>query len=330
MNLLGSAITSIKPRLDDTVVDRLNYYYSTVIIMVMSITLTARQYVGQPLQCWVPAEFSKAWEQYAENYCFVYNTYWVSPEETIPRKVDERVSRQLLYYQWVPFIMALQAGFFYLPVIFWGKTNTGSGINIENIIRMVRDTDKSDKAERAKAVSAICELLEDSLRLQYVRKKHSNRFDHYFKMGLLDGQYVANIYTITKFLYLLNLVGQFLMMNQFLDQNNHLWGADILRDIINGKDWEASGNFPRVALCDFTVRTMANVHRFTIQCVLMLNMFNEKIFLFLYWFFRLDTSERFKFREFCSRVISADGIFVLEMISIQANELYTQEIDIAS
>lgn len=68
MNLLGSAITAIKPRLDDTVVDRLNYYYSTVIIMVMSITLTARQYVGQPLQCWVPAEFSKAWEQYAENY----------------------------------------------------------------------------------------------------------------------------------------------------------------------------------------------------------------------------------------------------------------------
>ena len=32
--------------------------------MVMSVTLTARQYVGSPLQCWVPAEFSKAWEQF--------------------------------------------------------------------------------------------------------------------------------------------------------------------------------------------------------------------------------------------------------------------------
>lgn len=75
------------------------------------------------------------------------------------------------------------------------------------------------------------------------------------------------------------------MMNQFLDQNNHAWGAHILIDIFSGRDWEASGNFPRVgffrfslnlrdfkvALCDFTVRTMANVHRFTIQCVLMLN-----------------------------------------------------------
>jgi hypothetical protein len=102
--------------------------------------------------------------------------------------------------------MALQAGFFYLPVIFWGKTSTGSGINIENIITMVRDTDKSDvriffeyipshldfqKVERTKAVSAICELLEDSLRLQNVRKQNSTRLDHYLKLGVLDGQYVV-------------------------------------------------------------------------------------------------------------------------------------------
>lgn len=75
---------------------------------------------------------------------------------------------------------------------------------------------------RTKAVSAICELLEDSLRLQNVRKVHSSRFDHYLKLGLLDGQYVANMYTITKFLYLINVVGQFLMMNQLLDQVIHI------------------------------------------------------------------------------------------------------------
>lgn len=85
-------------------------------------------------------------------------------------------------------------------------------------------------------------------------KKCSYTFLHFFLDCVFTihknflGQYVANMYTVTKFLYLVNLIGQFLMMNQFLDQNNHAWGFHILTDIISGRDWEASGNFPRVAL----------------------------------------------------------------------------------
>ncbi|CAD5210591.1 unnamed protein product [Bursaphelenchus xylophilus] len=359
MNLLGNFLTTIKPRLDDTVIDRLNYYYSTLIITVMAITLTARQYVGQPLQCWVPAEFSKAWEQYAENYCFVYNTYWVSPEEDIPNQVDERVRRQLLYYQWVPFIMALQAGCFYLPVIFYSKVNKSSGVDVTDIIKSLNDVDKAEKTERAKAVNAITAIIEESLRLMFVRRQNAGK--HWrasMKYGLLSGTYLTNVYTTTKLLYLVNLVGQFIMMNQFLGQDNHLWGFNILHDITMGRDWELSGNFPRVALCDFTVRTLANVQRFSIQCVLMLNMFNEKIFLFLYWwlvfvfflslhdtaqwqlllrwpnhrtqyvkrFIRPEMEFKLLLREFCERVVHPDVVFVLEMISLQANELYTQEV----
>lgn len=44
------------------------------------------------------------------------------------------------------------------------------------------------------------------------------------------------------------------MMNQFLGQNDHLWGANLFYDIINGHDWELSGNFPRVTVCDFQVK----------------------------------------------------------------------------
>ena len=47
----------------------------------------------------MPMEFKGGWEQYAEDYCFIQNTYYVAPEEEIPAEVTERDERQFGYYQ---------------------------------------------------------------------------------------------------------------------------------------------------------------------------------------------------------------------------------------
>lgn len=63
------------------------------------------------------------------------------------------------------------------------------------------------------------------------------------------------------------------------DENYHYYGIDKLRRL---QDPEYKGNiiFPYVTLCDFMVRRMGeNIHRYTVHCVLPVNLFNEKVTL---------------------------------------------------
>uniref|UniRef100_A0A914V7N6 Innexin n=1 Tax=Plectus sambesii TaxID=2011161 RepID=A0A914V7N6_9BILA len=253
MNFLGSFLSAIKPRNDDDSIDRLNYYYTCVIILVLSITISAKQYVGAPIQCWVPAQFTGAWEQYAENFCFVQNTYWLPLNDHIPTRHVERDQRQIGYYQWVPFILAMEAVFFYVPCIFWRQMNWQSGIDILSIIKMAGDTENIHGEARAKAVNTITQHLEDSIALQesFSKRTTSTWRSIFLQFGKAKGYYVTFLYVATKMLYILNVAIQFLVMNDFLGQDNHLWGLQILYDLANGREWEESGNFPRVTLCDF-------------------------------------------------------------------------------
>ncbi|KJH40175.1 Innexin [Dictyocaulus viviparus] len=105
---------------------------------------------------------------------------------------------------------------------------------------------------------------------------------------------------------------------------------------MNGREWEESGHFPRVTLCDFEVKVLGNVHRHTVQCVLMINMFNEKIFLFL-WQLNfvgkyLTGIEGYKMvdsqslRRFVFHFLRQDGVFLLRMVATHAGELPCYEL----
>lgn len=104
-----------------------------------------------------------------------------------------REERQLVYYRWVPFLLALEAGFFYLPVIFWAQTNTKTGLNIANMVKIVQKCDDTEGAEREKAVETICRYMEDSVRLQKVRRDVSTLTEKHLTLGLLHGTYLAKL-----------------------------------------------------------------------------------------------------------------------------------------
>jgi len=173
--------------------------------------------------------------------------------------------------------------------------------------------------------------------------------------------YMTAMYLFTKAIYLLNVFIQLYAMNKFLETDKEGWyGLQVIRDLINGIEWGASGFFPRVSLCDFTVRQVANIQRYSVQCVLVINIFNEKIFIlmwfwymflmlatvlsFAYWFLlmmlpfcgRSFVSQHLELSElpfdskrdkktvdkFVDHYLRTDGIFVLRMVSMHAGIIF--------
>ncbi|VDK81967.1 unnamed protein product [Litomosoides sigmodontis] len=265
---------------------------------------------GHPIECFVPAQFTKAMEQYTENYCWVQNTYWVPFQDLIPHRLDDREHRQIGYYQWVPFALAIAAIMFHMPSTVWRILNTQSGLNMSLVIQLASQDQNVDPLIRDHSVEVLTRHIDDALKYQRdygSRNKSSKRavevyryyigidlveFDRHdnsvylfavLKLGKIYGAYVSVVYLFVKSLHLCNVILQFIMLNNFLETSNYpFFGGHILYDLIMGREWRDSGRFPRVTLCDFEIRVLGNVHRHTVQCVLVVNMLTEKIFLFLW------------------------------------------------
>jgi len=106
-----------------------------------------------------------------------------------------------------------------------------------------------------------------------------------FVCGNRRGNYLIFLYATAKLFYLVNVVGQFYLLDQFLGGGYHLFGIHAMMEFSAGREWNGAVTvFPRVTLCDFTIRGyMGTVHPHTVQCVLPINFFSEKIYLVL-WF----------------------------------------------
>lgn len=281
---LESAVFSwFRPQVIDDVVDRMNYFITATLLAFFSIMVSAKQYVGNPIQCWMPMEFKGGWEQYAEDYCFIQDTFFVPFHKEIPGETEDRMEARIGYYQWVPIILALQAVFFYIPNFIWKSLHRQSGIDLNSAIKDANALRAHVGEDRNKETAKMAQYLEEWLEFRADHRSPARIMC--FRVGTGLGSYVSMLYIFVKFLYLVNIIGQLIAMNRFLGSEYTMWGWGTLVDLWNGREWLESGVFPRVTLCDFKIRRLANIHRYTVQCVLMVNMFNEKIFLFLWFWF---------------------------------------------
>ncbi|KAG5445726.1 Innexin unc-7 [Clonorchis sinensis] len=330
-------IGSSKSRSDDDFIDRVNHSYSTTILMLCTLIVLSRQFIGKPMSCWTPNEFTGAQEEYATMLCWVTSTYFISPKEpAIPPDLSVRRKDSVHYYQWVPFLLMFQAALFSVPCIVWRLLNWQSRLHLWTIMELANKLgDITEPIQnRTDSLYYVVRHLEDALVMRHRRRLHRKRHSSTSAYQLSvnsppvgetvsltgretdtpwntsipisishrsrvpgprpcsprSGSYLAGLYLIVKGLYVINSTGQLFLVSRFLGQPTVFYGFYMLLDLVHGDMWYETGKFPRVTFCDFDMRRMgSNYHRHTLQCVLGINMFNEKIFIFL-WFWLMVIS----------------------------------------
>ncbi|XP_076087775.1 innexin unc-9-like isoform X1 [Mytilus galloprovincialis] len=270
------SFSKLRGKPNDDWIDRMSHVYTTSILIIFTVAVSSGQIFKHPIQCWVPAQFEESMERYTEYHCWIKNTFYVPMLEEIPENISERQDAEITYYQWVPLILIFMAFLFKLPNVVWRIFNGGSGMNLDQMVLFAEQTQLGSPKDREKSIKTLAHFMDKWLDSNV--EKNLN-----FINRTLAGMYLIILFLFVKVLYVSNAFGQLYLLNAFLSTKYSFYGFDFSDNWKSNRPWRDSPRFPRVTLCDFQIRQLQNVQRFTIQCVLPINLFNEKIFIFI-WF----------------------------------------------
>nr|CAD2177119.1 unnamed protein product [Meloidogyne enterolobii] len=361
-------LSFLQPQADDDMTDRLHYYYTTTFLLVTSVLISLKMYGGRPIECWMPAEYQSSWQEYTEIYCFSMNTYFTPFDKQIPDESEVREKNMISYYQWTPFFLVICAFLFYSPCLVWRALYTKSGIRIKDIVAFANDRSNIQPKLREANVKGMSAHLGSVFRHRFRFSGKHHPHHHKLRRALnlrYYEAYLTFLYIGIKTLFLANVSMQMFLMNWFLQTSNYrYYGFGVLEDLISGRAWSDSGNFPRITYCDMDVRVLGAIQRHTVQCVLVINIFIEKFFILLWiWYsllfiltiislfkwilcsFPFEARKRFIARrleladiefkrinyepeltEFVRDYIKMDGVFMLRMLTIHSGILVCTEV----
>ncbi|XP_005109439.2 innexin unc-9 [Aplysia californica] len=275
--LTASAVVRVS---DEDLCSQLNHVWTVSLLATLGFLITLVQYVGDPIQCWCPAQMPDAHCNYTKALCWVKENYYVNKDEYIQFKEEDRAENQIAYYPWVPWILFSMAFALKLPHVMWTSFLPSSGLNLGKLV------DLADSHENIDNLAKIIRIW--LVRTHRVQKNVLSRVKKIlgsvglFWMGKNSRTYLTGLTIGVKWAYLLVTIGLFFSLNLFIQEEFISYGFEVLDGFLRGIPRE-SVTFPKNTICDFKIRQLANIHTYSIQCVLPINMYNEYIFIFL-WF----------------------------------------------
>lgn len=256
----------------DNNVFRLHYKATVIILIAFSLLVTSRQYIGDPIDCIV----DEIPMNVMDTYCWIYSTFTipnrlvgVSGKDIVQPGVASHVDgrdevKYHKYYQWVCFVLFFQAILFYVPRYLW---KTWEGGRIKMLVLDLNCPVVSDECKEGRK-----KLLVD-----------------YFVANMRTQNFYAFRFFICEALNFVNVVGQIYFMDFFLDGQFSTYGSDVIRFTEmepEEREDPMSRVFPKVTKCTFhKYGPSGTVQKFDGLCVLPLNIVNEKIYVFLWFWF---------------------------------------------
>lgn len=280
LHILGSLkkLFTIRKVSIDCLVFRLHHQLTVLVLVAFAVLVTTKQYVGDPIDCdrssGVPAGVINV-------YCWIHATYSVKSlfANADGKRIvypgvgngadlsDHADIKYHKYYQWVCLVLFLQALFFYVPRWLW-------------------------KAWEGGRLRALVQSLECHVVLEPEAKgAKKDLLAKYLLANLGSQDWYAWKYLICEILALVNVVCQLFFIDRFLDGEFLSFGLEVIRFVTYDGDYEDRLDpmvrvFPRVAKCHFhKFGSSGNVETHDAVCVLPLNIVNEKIYVFLWFWF---------------------------------------------
>jgi hypothetical protein len=82
---------------DDSYVDRLSHRYTVALCVLFCLVVSTKQYAGDPIDCWVPAQFKASYEKYADSYCWIAGSWYTPMDKDLPLSERERRENKIRY-----------------------------------------------------------------------------------------------------------------------------------------------------------------------------------------------------------------------------------------
>ncbi|KAJ1527919.1 hypothetical protein ONE63_007854 [Megalurothrips usitatus] len=263
----------------DSPVFRLHYSITVMILVAFSLIVTTRQYVGNPIDCVHTKDIP---EDVLNTYCWIHSTYTIST--SFKKKLGEEVPypgvdmsargagregkdrKYYGYYQWVCFCLFFQAILFYTPRWLWKNWEGGK------IHALMMDLDVG-----------ICSEVE--------KKQKKKLLLDYLWENLRYHNWWAYRYYLCELLAFGNVVGQMFLMDRFFDGAFLRFGIEVIEFMESDEETRIDPLvfvFPRMTKCTFhKFGVSGEVEKHDAVCILPLNVVNEKIYVFLWFWFMI-------------------------------------------